>query len=199
MKKLIMVICAFCAVSLFAGEVFINGKKYTTRTFKTLDGKVYKDVIIGDVSPDRVDVHYATGKSDKITSIPLKNLPEDLKTELGYSPAKAKKYIEKRAKILKEREAKAKEAAKSNVKIIKDKAYDVKVIPKGNNRINKYSAKELNEAQKEIDKINKENKAKGKRTIMPNDVKRKIELIEKKKKKRKMREELKKATQLPQK
>lgn len=200
MKKLIAisVFCAFFANQLFPGEVVVNGKKYQTRTIKTLDGKVYKDVIIGTVTPASVDVH-CTDKPGRIVSIPLKDLPEDLKTEFGYNPEKAKAYRKKEAKVEAKLEKKIENAGKTEVKVIKDDAAtkEKSAAVHKSDRINKYGKykKELKGLKKEIEEKNRENWAKGKRPIMPNDIKRKIELEEAKKKEREMREKLKEATE----
>jgi hypothetical protein len=178
--------------------VTVNGKKYQTRTIKTLDGKVYKDVIIGTVTPSSVDVHF-TDTPGKIVSIPLKSLPEDLKTEFGYSPDKEKEYLKKEAEVKKDIQKKIEDAGKTEFKVIKDDSSKKDEAKSNSDRINKYDKykEELKDVKKKIEEKNKENWAKGKRPVMPNDVKKKIELEERKKKEKESRDKSKEATKLP--
>jgi len=79
------------------------------RDITTLDGKLYKDVSIR-AKPNGLEIVHSTG----VAFVSFKNLPETVRKEFGYDPAKAAEYEEKlkearkaRAKAIAERSAKA--------------------------------------------------------------------------------------------
>ena len=55
-------------------------------SLETTGGKVYKSVIVKEVSASQVRISHKSG----VTTIPLASLPKEIQDELGYDPVKAK-------------------------------------------------------------------------------------------------------------
>lgn len=55
---------------------------------KTSSGKTYHDVRVTKVTPCEISIMHESG----VTRIPLKDLPDDLKTKFGYDPVKAAEF-----------------------------------------------------------------------------------------------------------
>jgi len=55
---------------------------------KTASGKTYQGVRITKVTPSEISIIHESG----VARIPLKDLPEDLKTKFGYDPTKAEAH-----------------------------------------------------------------------------------------------------------
>jgi hypothetical protein len=68
---------------------------------KTASGKIYKNVRITNVTPSEVRIFHEEG----VGRIPFADLPDDLKSKLGYDPVKAEEH----------KQAVAKSAAKAQI------------------------------------------------------------------------------------
>ena len=75
---------------------------------KTASGKTYQDVRITKVTPSEISIIHESG----VARIPLKDLPEDLKTKFGYDPAKAEAHAAARTQAEAQSEKQLAQAAK---------------------------------------------------------------------------------------
>jgi hypothetical protein len=73
---------------------------------KTASGKTYQDVRITKVTPSEISIIHESG----VARIPLKDLPDDLKTKFGYDPAKAEAHAVAKAQADAQNEAAAAKA-----------------------------------------------------------------------------------------
>jgi len=64
-------------------------------SFKTRDGREFKDVSISSTTPESINVETDSG----FERIAISNLPEDLQRRLNYDPAKAADYTKREAEI----------------------------------------------------------------------------------------------------
>ena len=74
-------------------------------TVRTLDGKEYKGVTLRSVTPDAVQIMHDEGTA----TISFMNLPPDLRTKLGYDPAKLAEFNRQTAERAAAKEAAGKE------------------------------------------------------------------------------------------
>lgn len=80
---------------------------------KTASGKTYQDVRITKVTPSGISIIHESG----VARIPLKDLPDDLKTKFGYDPSKAEAHAAAQAQANAQAEKQQAQAAKQQAEI----------------------------------------------------------------------------------
>ena len=98
----------FVAFSLFASLANVSqATDEKIAELKTLSGKTFLDVLVTKVTPSEITIIHESGAAH----IPLKDLPDDLKTKFGYDPAKAEAYAKAVAQAEKQAAGAEKKAA----------------------------------------------------------------------------------------
>lgn len=102
----------FCALSVGLAPVS-RAEDEKIPELKTASGKTYQDVRITKVTPSEISIIHESG----VARIPLKDLPDDLKTKFGYDTAKAEAHAKAKSQANAQAEKQMAEAEKKNAEM----------------------------------------------------------------------------------